>query len=90
MTDFLTPWHRFAPNSTPSLFSFYVGPGRYADKQAIKLHTSNNYYSSTITREKYNSIRQLKIITDLRDSSLKIKRNMVEIQVNNHWKLSEI
>ena len=30
------------------------------------------------------------IITELRDNSLKIKRDMTESQVNNHWILSEM
>ena len=31
-----------------------------------------------------------KMITELRDNSLKFKQNMTESQVNNHWILSEI
>ena len=57
---------------------------------AVKLHTNNNWYSSTITQEKITALDSSKIITELRDNSLKLKQNMMESQVNDHWILSEI
>ena len=49
------------------------------------ISTVQQWYKKNIT-----ALDSSKMITESRDNSLKIKRDMTESQVNNHWSLSEI